>query len=133
MADNDIVSNADFFAAFPAFNNTAIYPTFEVTNYLALANAQLNYSRWKNLMPMGSMLWAAHFLTMDAADAKAAAGGKLAGSQLTQTSKSVGSVSVSVDTNFGTELDAGHWNLTTFGKRFIRFARMAGMGGVQLN
>jgi hypothetical protein len=47
-------------------------------------------------------------------------------------SKNVGSVSVSYDTNAGIVKDAGHWNLTAFGTRFIWLANMVGTGGIEI-
>ena len=48
------------------------------------------------------------------------------------SSKSVGGVSISYDTTSGIEENAGHWNLTTYGKRFMRFVRIFGAGPAQL-
>jgi hypothetical protein len=85
------------------------------------------------MFPTGEMLWAAHFITLDAMDAAAAAAGKPAGAVSgLVSSKSVGSVSVGYDLSIGTEEGAGHWNLTSYGRRFWSFLRMAGMGGIQV-
>jgi hypothetical protein len=45
--------------------------------------------------------------------------------------KTVDKVSVTYDTASAMEEDAGHWNLTVYGTRFIRLARMVGTGGMQ--
>ena len=38
---------------------------------------------------------------------------------------------MSFDTHLGAEEDGGMWNLTSFGVRWLRFARLLGMGGFQ--
>lgn len=132
--DSATVSNDAFLAAMPGFANTILYPPMMIAMYLKLANKRLNYQRWGETMPLGSMLWAAHFLTLDAQDIVAASSGKLVGAPSNpMASKSLGGASISYDTSSGTEVNAGHWNSTGFGRRFIRFCRMAGMGGIQIN
>lgn len=127
LTDADIVTNAAFIASYPTFADATSYPPAQITTYLALANRLLNYNRWRELMPMGSMLWAAHFLTMDAYDAKH---GGAPSNPI--SSKSVGSASISYDTTSASEMGAGHWNSSSFGRRFFHFAMMAGAGAAQI-
>jgi hypothetical protein len=47
--------------------------------------------------------------------------------------KSAGDVSIAYAPQATMEIDAGHWNYTIYGQRFIRLAKMAGMGPVQVN
>jgi hypothetical protein len=59
-------------------------------------------------------------------------GGVPGGNSGPASSKTVGSVTVAYDTAQTAEKDAGYWNLTTYGKQFIRLARMFGAGCIQL-
>ncbi len=75
----------------------------------------------------------AHELVLAAQNAKAAQVGGSPGQQGgIANSKTVGSVTVSYDASTSTEKDAGYWNLTTYGKQFIRLARIFGAGAIQL-
>jgi hypothetical protein len=47
-------------------------------------------------------------------------------------SKSIDKVSVSYDTAAAAMKDAGDFNLTTYGVRYLRIAKMMGAGGLQL-
>jgi hypothetical protein len=48
------------------------------------------------------------------------------------SSKSVDKVSVSYDTSGAMEAGAGHWNLTTYGTRYIRLVKLVGAGPLQI-
>ena len=48
------------------------------------------------------------------------------------SSKGADGISASYDVGTSTEKDAGHWNLTTYGTRFIRLSRMFGAGPLQV-
>lgn len=127
------VTPEQFVQDFPSFSDTSMYPGHAVNMYLTLATKVLNARRFGDYLPLVTELWAAHFLTLDAKDSEVAAEGGIMGQTGGQiSSKSIGGVSVNFDTAAGLEEGAGHWNLTTFGKRFIRLARMAGTGGVQI-
>lgn len=127
------VPTATFRAYFPAFADPLKYPDDICRFYLDLAFGMVRSERWGDAFPTGQMLWAAHFITLDADDAAAAAAGKPAGSVSgLATSKSVGSVSVGYDMTTASEEGAGHWNQTLYGRRFWRMTRLAGMGGIQL-
>lgn len=82
---------------------------------------------------MGVSLYVAHELTLASQNQKAA---KVGGSPGLQggvpSSKTVGSVTIQFDPNTSTEKDGGWWNLTTYGKQFLRLARIFGAGCVQL-
>jgi hypothetical protein len=128
-----VVTNADFITTYPVFGDTTKFPAVTITLYLTTAQLMLPFLRWSSLKPFGSMLWAAHFLVLDAQEARQASTGIPGQPIMPTASKSVGSASVSYDSAGAQELNAGHWNATDYGRRFIRFARMAGMGGIQLN
>lgn len=128
------VPAAQFRMAIPAFANTQRYGDDIVNYYLYLAQFNVNKDRWGEMYNQGMMWWAAHFITLDAADAAAAARGAAAGAASgLLTSKSVGSVSMGYDMATASEPDAGHWNLTIYGKRYFAMLKMAGMGGLQIS
>ena len=41
-------------------------------------------------------------------------------------------MNISYDTTAAMEPDAGHWNLTIYGVRYVRLVNMVGAGGMQL-
>lgn len=81
----------------------------------------------------GIELCTAHHLVLAARDEATAAIGGTPG-QVTgpQSSKAVDKVSASYDTGAATIDDAGMWNLTTYGVRYLTLARLMGAGGMQL-
>jgi hypothetical protein len=98
-----------------------------------LAFKLLNPARFADLIVLASELYAAHYLTLDAQDERAAASGGLPGQTAGQvTNKSVGGASIAYDASGSLETDAGAWNLTTYGKRLYRLIKLAGMGGAQV-
>jgi hypothetical protein len=127
------VTAAQFKADFTAFADPAKYPESDCNLYLTLANAVLDPRRFGQYLNMAIELFTAHYLTLDAIDNAAAAKGGIPGQQGGQiASKSVGGASINYDTAASVEPGGGHWNLTTFGKRYYRLVMMAGMGGVQV-
>lgn len=94
---------------------------------------QVSASTWGNMAPNGVMLYVAHEITLAARDAKSGGmGGAPGGTSGPINSKTVGSVTASYDTQQVAEKDAGFWNLTTYGKQFIRLSRLFGAGCVNL-
>jgi hypothetical protein len=88
--------------------------------------------RWGQFYNTGLRLYVAHNLALERQAARqAASGGAPMGSGVI-SGRSVGPASVSYDTQFGSENDGGNYNLTTYGSRFLRYLRMAGMGPVQV-
>lgn len=124
---------ATFRADFPEFGDTTAFPNSGVTYWLTLGGKLLNASRWDDLLDTGLELFIAHNLVLERQAQKAAAFGGVPGVSTGPTSgKTVDKVTVSYDTSAAMEPDAGHWNLTIFGTRFIALARMVGAGGMQL-
>lgn len=122
-----------FRKAFPEFANIAVYPDAQLDFWATLAEAQVNADRWGTQTAFGVQLYVAHEITLAAQSAKAANIGGTPGQQSGPTnSKTVGSVTVTYDTQAAIEKDAGHWNLTSYGRQFIRLARIFGAGVVQL-
>ena len=128
------VTSASFRSNLTEFADASRFPESQVTYWLGLAAKLVaNTSRWGNLIDDGIQLFIAHNLTlerraMDEADNGAAPG--LSTGMI--NNKSVDKVSVGYDTTSAMELDAGHWNLTIYGMRYIRLARLIGAGPVQV-
>jgi uncharacterized protein DUF4054 len=127
------MNNAAFRAAFTEFNDLSVYPDESLTFWSAIAVLQVNANRWKNMTSNGIMLYVAHNLVLNAQNLKtSAAGGAPGGMSGPTAGKTVGSVSVTYDTQAAVEKDAGFWNLTTYGKQFYRLSRMFGTGVIQV-
>ena len=128
-----MLNESSFRESMPMFADTNLYPTAQFNFYLNMGKKLLPESRWDDLLDEGLTFFVAHYLTrylrsMDAADMGGDAG-QVVGNE---TSKSVDSVSYSVDVSSVSLTDAGHWNQTTFGVQFLQMARMVGAGGIQL-
>jgi hypothetical protein len=89
--------------------------------------------RWCSEKPIGVQLFTAHHIVLAKSNEQSSTNGALPG-QINgpAASKTVGSASISYDTNSSLEEGAGHWNLTTYGKQFIHLARMFGAGAYQI-
>lgn len=123
-----------FRTAFPEFKDTVTYPTEMITFWASIAEQQVIQCVWKTMWANGVQLYVAHEITLAAQNAKTAISGGMPGtSGGVPNTKTVGSVSVGYDSNNTSEKDAGYWNLTNYGKQFIRLARIFGAGAIQLN
>lgn len=122
-----------FRTAFPEFTDTTVYPSPMITFWATVAEQMVPQPLWKMMWTQGVNLYVAHEITLASQNAKTAAIGGTPGQQGGIASqKAVGSANVSYDPQTTTEKDAGYWNLTTYGKQFIRLARIFGAGPVQL-
>jgi hypothetical protein len=122
-----------FRANFPEFPGFQTFPDSQVNFWLGIAAKMLNADRWGDLCDHGLQLFTAHHLTMSAQNAKVGAVGGIPGATTGAVSgKTVDKVSVTYDTSAGIVLNAGHYNLTTYGSQFIQLAKMMGAGGIQL-
>lgn len=118
---------------FPEFSDTTRYPDSLVTLWLTVGSSLVNECRWGELTNIGIELVTAHHLAIAARDQQAAAGGGIPGqSSGPMSSKAVDKVSASYDTGAASIADAGFWNLTSYGTRFLGLARLMGAGGMQL-
>jgi hypothetical protein len=130
---------------YPEFASSVTYPTSSITHFLKLASLFLNQERWGapssgsgnpqnyNENDVGTELYVAHHLVLEARAQVSAASGGLPGENVGAiNNKSVDKVSVGFDVSAGTLENAGFWNTTTFGVRFIQLARMMGAGPVQV-
>ena len=126
------VTIAAFRQDYPEFS-AAAYPDSGVTYWLTVAGLLLNASRWQDMLDVATELFVAHNLALERQAQKSATTGAVPGlSTGPVSSKTVGPVTQAYDTTAGIELDAGHWNLTTFGTRFINLVRMFGAGPIQV-
>jgi hypothetical protein len=122
-----------FRTSFPEFADLVTYPTPMIEFWVGLAVLQVRQCIWKSCWVQGVSLYVAHEITLAAQNQKAALNGGVPGvSGGIANSKTVGSVSVGYDTTSTAEKDAGYWNLTNYGKQFIRLARIFGAQAIQL-
>lgn len=122
-----------FRTEFPEFNDKVAYPDTMVSFWAAFAEKLVLKSVWCNMWENGVKLYVAHEITLAAQNVKASkVGGTPGVSGGIANNKTVGSVTVGYDSNTTTEKDAGYWNLTNYGKQFIRLARLFGAGAIQL-
>ena len=122
-----------FRTQFPEFSDTVKYPSPMINMWSAFATAQVNPNAWGTQVNLGISLYTAHECVLAAQNVTAAQVGGSPGQQggIAQT-KTVGSVTVGYDAQTSNEKDAAYWNLTTYGKQFIRLCRIFGAGCIQL-
>jgi hypothetical protein len=124
---------AQFRTDFPEFSNTTRFPTSLITFWSNLAEKLVSKPRWDTCYGEGVALFTAHNVALASIDAAAAANGKTPGVATgVVQSKSLGSAAISYDTQGSMQADAGHWNQTTYGRRYAWLAKMFGAGPVQL-
>jgi Protein of unknown function (DUF4054) len=128
-----------FLADYPKFDTSeetdegAVQFGLEALQYwLNLAVLMLNQSRFGSLYYTAVELFMAHNLALEAWSEQ---GGDqtipgLSKGMLTGTTS--GDVTVSYDNVSVLELDAGHWNNTTYGTRFIKLCRLVSAGPLQV-
>lgn len=122
-----------FRADLPEFASTATYSSSGITFWLNVAYKMLAADRWGNMLDTGAELYAAHNITIEARAQLESANGGIAGQNTGAiSSKSVDKVSASYDTANSSEKDGGHWNLTTYGTRYLRYAKIFGAGAIQI-
>lgn len=122
-----------FRANFAEFGNTATYPDSAINYWIGVSGRLLNMNAWGNMLDDGTQLFVAHNLSLEAQAVKQSkVGGQPGVGTGPVASKAVDKVNISYDTASAIEKDAGHWNLTIYGTRFIRLAKMMGAGGLQI-
>jgi hypothetical protein len=129
------MDNAQFRTDFPEFGDVTRYPDAQLTLWMSVGIARLNQTRWNavGLYNIGLELLTAHYLVLAKANQDAAEGGAVPGQATSvKSGKSVGDVSVSIDTSIGSDPRAASLNLTDYGKRFHELAMTVGIGGAQL-
>lgn len=136
-----MITYTQFVGDFPEFSNTAPFPQSAFNYYLRFSCLMLT-PVWGGpaapgdpleMYDIGTEMFIAHNLVLEAMNNKSVAVGGIPG--LTKgvvSSESPGQVTVTYDTNAGIEIDAGHWNLTTYGIRFVGMARLLGAAPMQV-
>lgn len=128
------VTVVSFRDMFPEFASATVYPDAMVDMWITAAGGLLSAERWGSLLDLGTSLFVAHNITIGAANARAGSRGATPGaSSGVVSSKSIDKVSVAYDTGATTIADAGAWNLTSYGVRYLQLARMVGAGGLQVS
>ena len=136
-----MITYAQFIIDFPEFANAAVFPQSGFNFYLNFASLMLT-PPWGAAAPtgqpytlydIGTELFIAHNLAIEALNAKGAIMGGVPGlNRGVISAESAGQVSINYDTANGLEPDAGHWNLTTYGTRFVSMARLLGSAPMQI-
>lgn len=122
-----------FRTSFPEFSDAVVYPTTMVAMWAGFAERQIRPEVWKDSQNLGVSLFVAHEITLGAQNTKTSRAGGMPGtSGGVANTKTVGSVTVGYDSITTGEKNAGHWNLTNYGKQLFRLARQFGAGVVQL-
>ena len=128
-----MLSESSFRESMPMFEDVSLYPSAQFNFYLTMGKKLLPESRWDDLLDEGLTFYVAHYLTLYQRSMLASdVGGDVGKVVGNETSKSVDSVSKSMDVSSVSLTDAGYWNQTTFGIQFLQLARMIGAGGIQL-
>jgi hypothetical protein len=124
---------SEFRKQHPEFSDPALYSDAVLGFWSGLAGTFLQEDRWGALRDYGISLFVGHHLVIARRNEDAAAAGGTPGEvKGPLTSRSVDSVSNSWNSGAASEEDAGFWNSTSYGQRYIRLARMVGAGGIQL-
>lgn len=122
-----------FRTAFPEFADTEKYSTPQIQFWADLAVLQVTECIWKNAWSKGVSLYVAHEITLAYQNQKTSKFGGMPGtSGGVANTKTVGNATIGYDSQATSEKDAGYWNLTNYGKQFIRLARIFGAGAIQL-
>lgn len=128
-----MLDESSFRESMPMFADVSLYPSAQFNFYLNMGKKLLPESCWDDLLDEGLTFYVAHYLTLYERSMLANdVGGDVGKVVGNETSKSVDSVSKSMDVSSVSLTDAGHWNQTTFGIQFLQLARMIGAGGIQL-
>lgn len=138
------VTAKSFVTDLPEFSNETNYPPSSINYWIAIGVMMLNQGFWgapsdtatsppTTMIDFAMEMWVAHNIVLEkqAQDA-ASVGGDPGTKQGVLNSKSVGGVSAGYDVQAVMELDAGFWNMTIYGTRFIRLARQVGAGPIQI-
>lgn len=124
---------AAFRVIFPEFGNELTFPAALINHWLVFATAKVNAKAFGVVTETAIGLLAAHHITIGRQGEKTAEfGGNIGEMTGPKSGSTVDKVSGTYDTGAATIEGAGDYNLTTYGVRFYREARLAGAGGIQL-
>lgn len=122
-----------FRSVFKEFENPETYDDNIIQYFFDLAAKLLPANRWNDVLDDGIYLYTAHQLSLQAQAVLDSSDGNAPGSNSgVISSQSVDKVSMSMDTGSGMEKDGGHWNLTTYGTRFLRLSNIIGAGPIHV-
>ena len=129
-----VLTATDLRKKFTEFVNPERFPDGLLDFWLEIADSNVNAGRWGTLYDMGRMLYAAHNIVIERRAQDEAENGATPGMSAVGmvNNKSVDKVSIGYDTSSTALENAGDWNLTIYGMRFIKMARRMGAGGLQL-
>lgn len=128
-----MLTPATFRDQFPVFSSTSTYPDTEIQFWIDLAAKLHSVERWGDLYDYGVSLFVAHNLSLEFSSTSAAAAGQAPGQVVgALSSASVDKVSYSRDASSAMDPKNGHWNLTTYGLRWVKLVRMVGAGPIQV-
>lgn len=131
--DTTPITPAEFLVAFPEFSNKTAFPDTQIQFWATIAAMMLNARAWGRQLQLGMMLFIAHNIALEALAQAGTANGGIPGiNRGVVASEAAGSVSVSYDTANALVPDAGHWNLTIYGTRFMWLVNMFGAGPIQI-
>jgi hypothetical protein len=120
---------AEFRRRLPEFGDAGKYPAGVIDECSEHAEGLTSERRFGSLYGRAVRLATAHFLVLASRALEAGRAGATPGVGGIVSSKTVGSVSVSYDTN-GTNIEgAGNWNETSYGRLYQDLASRAGAGG----
>ncbi|WP_408736626.1 DUF4054 domain-containing protein [Acetobacter sicerae] len=126
------ITPCDFLGLFPEFSDTASYPPCRIETLIHLGRKFVSAERWQDSYRYGVCLVTAHQLVLSQQAARSAAVGATPGMDVgIVTSKSVGSVSKSMDASIGSVDGAGPWNMTIYGRQYWQLVQIYGSGGMQ--
>ncbi|HDR9029898.1 TPA: DUF4054 domain-containing protein [Burkholderia vietnamiensis] len=124
---------AQFRQTFPEFGDATKYPDAVIQIWLTVSISLVNPERWQELTDIGVGLCTAHHVALSTRDTNTSTVGGVPGQVVApQSAKSVDKVSASYDTAAVAIKDAGFWNGTMYGIRYLSLAMMMGAGGMQL-
>lgn len=134
-----MINAATFRKSFPEFSVDTAYANSVIDYWIAIGEMMgMNKCLWgegsktassppTTPFDFGLELFVAHNIALERKQLNASAAGGVPGEATGPTaSKSVGQVSISYATSEAAEPNAGHWNLTTYGQRFVRLLRQFG-------
>jgi hypothetical protein len=133
--------------AFPEFVNAVTYPDSMIDFWIGVAAVLLPVQSWgvglavadvtvplTTRYDIGMLLYVSHMISQEAQAIAAAAKGANPGTvgKGPVTSESVGGVSRAYDAGATILENGGDWNATSYGRKFLFMARLAGKGPVQI-
>ncbi len=125
------VTAASFRANFTEFSSVTVYPNAEIDFWIGLALLLHDVGRWGTALDYGIQLFVAHNLSLQFDSKKASASGQNPGKVVGNvTGGTVDKVSYTRDTSSVMDPKNGHWNLSSYGLRYIRLVMMIGAGPV---